>query len=800
VKKQGLSIPVTIIAVGMMLAVMLPAYVYMSQNITYASPGVEFRSVGVSPGTDDGHCVIAKPTGLTEGDLMIAHIVIHANVALPYAEITPPANWTQIRLDQDTNYIDSGLYWKIADSNDVSASNFTFEISKDFWATIGAITAWTGHNTENPIGANNGQINEMSTTVTSPGITPPVANSMILLFCGVRNDNTHSNYAIANDNPESWSEGYDIKYDGTRDVSCAMGYALRTETSETGNGTATTSSSQLNVGQLLAITPAVAAPTVTTMICSGFDRDWAIVNGYIDIAVGTITTVGFDYGLTDAYGSSITKSGTWTTAGPFWARIPNLTPSTVYHYRAKAYNGIWGYGSDRVFSTEGSPTLYEYLNTNGDADGDDIYAGNWSYMQFTVGSVSHSLDFANIYVKRTGSPGPAILSLKNANDANKPTGADLDALILNGDNFSDAMDWVKYDFPEDITLEAGASYALVLRCPNGTVTDYLEWRWDAGGSLADAVAGKSTDSGINWTVDAGGADYLFEIWGEPVLEVVGAHVFSGYLEDDDWLIVLTYQNRTTPYYPNEDAGTYFNIQFIDDETLKAQVNCPSWGYKAASIYISKSLADTLEWGNSDYKIRIRGNYDPYPFSDYNLTTLDWKGEELSFLDTWVITQADIIGEYYETELTTTVATLGKVLNSIGGTIFVDGIPGLNTIRPNLFELAIHKDEYTETEWGHDLQTEADWEVRLGPTISGMLTNMGNWIGVDGKGVGGIIAFLAFIVVVIGLSIPGHFAVGLGLGYPFLAAGAWFGVVDYVLLGVTTFLAVVLFIYKVWLVK
>jgi len=541
-------------------------------------------------------------------------------------------------------------------------------------------------------------------------------------------------------------------------------------------------------------------PTIITMICSGFARDWAIVNGYIDDAGGIITTIGFDYGLTDAYGDSVTKSGIWTTGDIFWAKIPDLTAGTVYHYRAKAYNGIWGYGSDRVFSTEGSPTLYEYLNTNGDEEGDDIYAGNWSYMQFTVGSVSHSLDFVNIYVKRTGSPGNAILSLRHANDANKPTGADMDIVTLNGNSFSDALDWVTFDFPDDITLEAGESYALVLRCPNGSVDNYLEWYWDSGGSLANAIAGKTTDSGINWTVDAGGADYLFEIWGEPVLEVVGAQVFSGYIEDGDWLIVLTYQNRTTPYYPNENAETYFYIQLIDDTTVKAQTNCPSWGYKPASIYLSKSLADTLEWEDSDYKIRIQGNYAPYPYSDYNLASLDWKGEELSFLDTWVITQADNIGEYYGVEFTTVVATLGKVLNSIGGTIFVDGIPGLNTMRPELFELAIHRDEYTETDWEHTLQEEAVWTTRLGPTISGVLTNMGGWIGIDGKGVGGILSFLVFISVVIGFSIPGHFALGLGIGYPFLAAGAWFGVVDYVLLGVITFLAVVIFIYKVWLVK
>ncbi|GAI49013.1 unnamed protein product [marine sediment metagenome] len=35
---------------------------------------IELRSVGVSPGNEATTCVIAKPDGLAEGDLMIAHI------------------------------------------------------------------------------------------------------------------------------------------------------------------------------------------------------------------------------------------------------------------------------------------------------------------------------------------------------------------------------------------------------------------------------------------------------------------------------------------------------------------------------------------------------------------------------------------------------------------------------------------------------------------------------------------------------------------------------------------------------
>ncbi|GAF91794.1 unnamed protein product, partial [marine sediment metagenome] len=132
-------------------------------------------------------------------------------------------------------------------------------------------------------------------------------------------------------------------------------------------------------------------PTVTTLHCSGFAEYSAVVNGVIISSIPVSTTIGFDYGLTDAYGDSWTTTGTWDDAELFWGELTALTPATVYHFRAKASNGFWGYGEDMVFSTQGSPVLYEYLNDNDDDVGDDIYAGEWADQQFTVGATAHSL-------------------------------------------------------------------------------------------------------------------------------------------------------------------------------------------------------------------------------------------------------------------------------------------------------------------------------------------------------------------------------------------------------------------------
>ena len=218
---------------------------------------VTFRSVGISPGASGASCVIVKPAGLAVDDLMVAQV---AGIgATPPGGFTAPGGWTSIREDAaPPTGLDpvSALFWKIAVQADVDAANFTFTATNST-SNRGAISAWTGHDPINPINADNGQGNAAAVTVTAPTITPSVADCMILLFCGIGDNNTNTGYAIATDNPGLWDERYDLSYNGggANDLALALGSALRPETSATGNGTATTSAPDLNVGQLVAIAP-----------------------------------------------------------------------------------------------------------------------------------------------------------------------------------------------------------------------------------------------------------------------------------------------------------------------------------------------------------------------------------------------------------------------------------------------------------------------------------------------------------------------------------------------------------------
>jgi hypothetical protein len=215
---------------------------------------VTLRSYGISTVTSaQTSCIVEKPAGLSVGDLMVAHVMARDR-ATNDIDITPPDEWSTIRQEKDSSTFGTGLFWKIADAADVAASDFTFT-----WAESashkGIITAWTGHDPTSPINANEGQINAASTTVTSDGLTPSVADCVICFFCSITNDNTQSDYAIADDNPASWTEVYDYPCDISYDLGVSMAYATRPETSATGNATATTSGSNINIGMLIVIAP-----------------------------------------------------------------------------------------------------------------------------------------------------------------------------------------------------------------------------------------------------------------------------------------------------------------------------------------------------------------------------------------------------------------------------------------------------------------------------------------------------------------------------------------------------------------
>ena len=322
----------------------------------------------------------------------------------------------------------------------------------------------------------------------------------------------------------------------------------------------------------------------------------------------------------------------------------------------------------------------------------DIYLTNWSAQSFTTGDEAHTVSQIRLLLYREGSNGTTTVSLQKAGGTGAPNGDDLTSGTINESNEITTTTtgvWYGIDVTT-VSLEANTVYDIVVRNPSGTSTTVCaDWRMDgSAGAFAGGSEWLSTNSGISWTADTDD-DYEFELWGESLIELSGAQVFRGYLELGDMLIALKYYNVYVPYYPNADVASYFTIQLRNTTgaTVLAQTTCRAWGYKPGSIYLSADSAASLTSGTA-YRIYVYGDFGANPEDYYTLTASDWRGDDLTLLDTWVLTFAHEMADYYSTDFTSyLVGQSGQeVLNTEGGVIFAIGIPGLEVVRSDLYEL------------------------------------------------------------------------------------------------------------------
>lgn len=242
---------------------------------------VAYQSVGTlgwAAITNGGTIVVPKPSSLALTDMMVAHIAVTDEDANT-ASVTPPAGWTSITgavLSDANGMAGTVVFWKIADSGDVSASNFTFtNNSGELMGMAGAIYRISGV----------GSISSAGATVaggTSPSfantITPTVANNLLLfLYTGtdsVGSAQTVSGYAITTDNP-TWTERYDQTADLFGDFGSGNGItplmsgatATRSAITATGNSTCTiTTDFNYNTGVIVVLNPTVDATVTPTVM------------------------------------------------------------------------------------------------------------------------------------------------------------------------------------------------------------------------------------------------------------------------------------------------------------------------------------------------------------------------------------------------------------------------------------------------------------------------------------------------------------------------------------------------------
>jgi len=185
----------------------------------------------------------------------------------------------------------------------------------------------------------------------------------------------------------------------------------------------------------------------------------------------------------------------------------------------------------------------------------DAQDETWLAQTFTP-DLSHRVTNVNLYLERTGSPGDLTVSIRNTS-SDEPSGGDLCFETVDGDLLADSIEWVEFDMGAGYDLVAGTKYAIVIRCPSGSASNWILWGSDA--SATSTYAGgwhyESTNSGVDWT-GITQFDFLFEEWGDdyPVVvpESSAATLVEDLVEDatQDWGMRMFMPSSITGYDGN----------------------------------------------------------------------------------------------------------------------------------------------------------------------------------------------------------------------------------------------------------
>jgi hypothetical protein len=542
--------------------------------------------------------------------------------------------------------------------------------------------------------------------------------------------------------------------------------------------------------------------------CTGFGQNWLLFNGNVTTYGSTynITQVGFNYGTTTSYGGSATTTYANYTLVPYgyYSYISGLNSQTIYHYQAEAYNGSWGYGGDKQFSTAGLSVSNSMewesniatVNTTWTTTGQ-----NWTMQSFTTNDTAHTITGIDLWLKRSGSPGDVTVTLQQSSGG-LPYGTVLSTGTIPGQytgniNPVSANLTTRYSvamYPE-VSLSANTSYCWTVKCLMGDTADYLQVSNVNTGTYGYGSGYQSSNNGQSWTTT--GTSFLFDLWGHGCLQVDQAKVFNSYKDTGDWLITFFYRNVFPPWYPVQDSKQYFVYQLIDQyNNIKAQQSCAVWGARPGSLYLSAASVTSLQW-SGQYRVRLTDLRDGTVYMEYPLQSSDWLGTDMSLLDSWVISMAQQIQVYDNTTYVAAVAGRGNVLNAAGGVIFATGIPLLDTERPNLFQIVSYSNPSATNTYPQTMRQKLTPVLMLGPDAWATMVSIGQLVGVDGRTVG-VVGIVIFAVIIAGWCfMPGHTVAATVIGSSLVfILGLLMGLIDVLLGAFILAMALLIFVVKV----
>lgn len=245
-----------------------------------------------------------RPAGTQAGDVLIAHVAGRN----PSLTMSAPSGWTLIRRDFLASTIDQRLYYRVATTSEPASYAWTASGATHLG---GGIAAYSGVNTTTPINAQSGQA-VMSASVTAPSVTTTVANTQLVFIGSLA-------WGYASFSPPAGMVERSEQKTSNVNVSSETADALQAAVGATGARTATASASNGNVGQLIALHPALAAAPITLRSSSTSDEGTiptpaGVVAG--DVMIAQVTSWFPPYAITPPSGWTLIRhDANWSNVG-----------------------------------------------------------------------------------------------------------------------------------------------------------------------------------------------------------------------------------------------------------------------------------------------------------------------------------------------------------------------------------------------------------------------------------------------------------------------------------------------------
>ncbi len=222
------------------------AYGKILENGTLTAPSIASSSTAnvQSAANANGGATtlqISKPTSTSTDDLLVAGITVDGGTA---TAVTAPAGWTQIRRTDNTTFVSTVSFWKLAGTSE--PNSYTFNLSPSVRA-VGGIVRITGVDTADPIDLSGGNTGN-STSVQAPSITTTSDETTLIGFFGT---DTRTTFGTAS----SMTERFDRQHPNSAGPTLAADSDSAPNAGGTGNRTATAGASARWAAQMIAVNP-----------------------------------------------------------------------------------------------------------------------------------------------------------------------------------------------------------------------------------------------------------------------------------------------------------------------------------------------------------------------------------------------------------------------------------------------------------------------------------------------------------------------------------------------------------------